>query len=124
MEIITKRNLLFLLGCMSVRILLVCLAKYLPPKYLKYMGYAALLPAIGFLVIFFTNSRKTGPEVFGGKIWWNRLRPVHGILYLIFAYMAINMHSMSYIPLLIDVLVGFSAFLMFRLSMPQLNTAL
>lgn len=124
MEIITKRNLLFLLGCMSVRILLVCLAKYLPPKYLKYMGYAALLPAIGFLVIFFTNSRKTGPEVFGEKIWWNRLRPVHGILYLIFAYMAINMHSMSYIPLLIDVLVGFSAFLMFRLSMPQLNTAL
>ena len=27
------------------------------------------------------NLRKTGLEVFGDKIWWNNLRPIHGILY-------------------------------------------
>ena len=114
MNTITKRNLLFLFGCLPVRILLICLAKYLPQVYLRYMGYVALLPAIGFLVIYMTNSRKTGPEVFGGKIWWNNLRPIHGILYFLFAYMAINSLSGAYIPLLIDFIIGFTAFITFR----------
>ena len=75
------------------------------------MGYISLLPAIGFLYIYITNGRKTGGEVFGGKIWWNNLRPVHSLLYFIFSYMAINEKANSYIPLLIDVTIGFLAFL-------------
>jgi hypothetical protein len=106
-----KRYLLFLLGCIPMRITLVYLAKTLSSKYLKIMGYIALLPAIGFLYIYITNGRKTGGEVFGGKIWWNNLRPVHSLLYFIFSYMAINKEPNSYIPLLIDVIIGFFAFL-------------
>ena len=106
-----KRYLLFLLGCIPMRITLVYLAKTLSSKYLKIMGYIALLPAIGFLYIYITNGRKTGGEVFGGKIWWNNLRPVHSLLYFIFSYMAINKEPNSYIPLLIDVTIGFLAFL-------------
>jgi len=83
----------------------------LSKKYLKIMGFIALLPAIGFLYIYLTNSRKTGGEVFGGKIWWNNLRPVHSLLYFIFAYMGINENPNSYIPLLIDVTIGLLAFL-------------
>ena len=31
------------------------------------------------------DYRKTGKEVFGSKIWWNDLRPVHASLYILFA---------------------------------------
>ena len=58
------------------------------------------------LVIFLTGSRKTGQEVFGNKIWWNNLRPVHAILYTLFAYNAINKNKEVWIYLLIDVIIG------------------
>lgn len=114
MDNLHKRYLLFLLGCIPVRLALVYLAKNLPDKYLTYMGYIALLPAIGFAYIFMTGGRKTGGEVFGGKIWWNNLRPIHSIFYFAFAYMAIQHKPNSYIPLLIDVVIGLVAFLKYH----------
>jgi len=92
----------------------VLLAKIANPTYLQYMGYVALLPAIGFFYIFLTGSRKTGAEVFGGTIWWNDLRPVHGLLYLLFAYNAITGNSFAWVYLLIDVLIGLTSFLVFH----------
>lgn len=106
-----KRLLLFLFGCITFRLFFVYLARTLSPINLRYMGYLALIPAIGFLVIYFGGLRKTGPEVFGGKIWWNALRPIHALLYLTFAYMAIHNMNNAYVPLLIDVLIGLGAFL-------------
>ena len=114
-NIYLKRILIFLFGCITVRLLLVYLAKTLPTKYLKYMGYIALIPAIGFAYIFITGSRKTGAEVFGDKIWWNNLRPVHSLLYFIFAYLAINASTKAFIPLLIDVIIGLVSFLVYHL---------
>ena len=114
-NIFLKRILLFLFGCITVRVLLVYLAKTLSTKYLKYMGYLALIPAIGFAYIFITGSRKTGAEVFGDKIWWNNLRPVHSLLYFTFAYLAINSSKKAYIPLLIDVIIGLVAFSVYHL---------
>jgi hypothetical protein len=78
------------------------------------MGYLALLPAIGFIYLFLTGSRKTGAEVFGDKIWWNDLRPVHGLLYLLFAYNAINKNNGAWIYLLVDVIIGLTSFLWFH----------
>jgi len=75
------------------------------------MGLLAIIPAIGFSYIFLTGSRKTGQEVFGDKIWWNKLRAVHAILYGLFAYNAINKNKMSWIYLLIDVIIGFISFI-------------
>ena len=112
---LVKRIFIFLFGCMTVRLLLVYLAKTLSTKYLKYMGYIALLPAIGFAYIFITGSRKTGAEVFGDKIWWNNLRPFHSLLYFTFAYLAITSSKKAYIPLLIDVTIGLVAFLVYHL---------
>lgn len=106
-----KSMLLFLCGCIIVRLLLVYIAKTIDLKYLEYMGYIALLPAIGFMYIFLTGSRQTGAEVFGEKIWWNELRPIHSILYGLFAYNAINKNKNAWIFLAIDVAVGFGAFL-------------
>jgi len=109
-----KRFLLFLFGCIGIRTLFVFLAKYANTTYLQYMGYLALLPAIGFFYIFLTDSRKTGAEVFGDKIWWNNLRPVHGLLYFLFAYNAITGNSSAWIYLLIDVMFGLVSFLTFH----------
>ena len=106
-----KRYLLFLIGCIGTRLLLVYIAKNISVTLLRYMGYIALLPAIGFFYIYFTKSRQTGAEVFGDKIWWNDLRPIHGTLYLLFAYHAIRGNTNAWVFLLVDVLFGLSAFL-------------
>jgi len=106
-----KRFLMFLVGCIGVRSLFVIIAKNANTEYLKYLGYLALLPAIGFMYIYLTGSRKTGAEVFGEKIWWNNLRPIHSILYFLFAYNAIIGNNESWIYLLVDVLIGLISFL-------------
>ena len=105
-----KRMLMFLIGCIGVRSLFVVIAKYINTNYLKYLGYLALLPAIGFIYIYLTGSRKTGPETMGKKIWWNDLRPIHSILYLLFAYNAIRGNKQAWIYLLADFLVGLISF--------------
>ena len=114
MNTIQKRFLLFLIGCIGTRTLLVYLAKNANNTYLQYMGYLSILPAIGFFYLFLSDSRKTGAEVFGDKIWWNNLRPVHGLLYFLFAYNAINYNKFAWIYLLIDVIIGLVSFLSFH----------
>jgi hypothetical protein len=113
MNIIQKRFLLFSL-CISVRYLFVIIARKINKKYLPYLGLLALITAIGFLYIYFGGYRKKGGETFGQKIWWNNLRPVHAILYLIFSYLAINKSKYSFLPLLIDVRIGLTAFLFYH----------
>ena len=109
-----KRFLLFLIGCIGVRSLFVIIAKSVSITHLKYLGYIALLPAIGFMYIYLTGSRKTGAETFGEKIWWNTIRPVHSILYFLFAYNAIIGNKKSWIYLLVDVLIGLISFLTYH----------
>ena len=114
MNDIQKRFLLFLIGCIGTRTLFVLIAKNASSKYLPLLGYLALLPAIGFIYIYFTGSRKTGAEVFGEKIWWNDLRPLHSFIYFLFAYNAIIGNSKAWIYLLIDVIIGLISFLIFH----------
>ena len=114
MNHLQQRFLLFLIGCIGTRSLFVVIAKYINVKYLKYLGYVALLPAIGFMYIYLTGSRETGAEVFGEKIWWNDLRPIHSILYFLFAYNAIMGNKQSWIYLLVDVLIGLTSFLIYH----------
>jgi hypothetical protein len=109
-----KRFLLFFIGCIGTRSLFVYLAKTSSKIFLRYMGYVALFISFGFMYIYLTDSRKTGAEVFGDKIWWNNLRPVHSILYLLFAYNAIQGNKNSWIYLLIDVVIGIISFLSFH----------
>ena len=111
MNHLQQRFLLFLFGCIGIRSLFVIIARYINTKYLKYLGYLALLPAIGFIYIYLTGTRKTGAEVFGEKIWWNNLRPIHSILYFLFAYNAIIGNKQSWRYLLVDVLIGLISFL-------------
>jgi hypothetical protein len=114
MNNIQKRFLLFLFGCIGTRSLLVYIAKTTNKTLLMFLGYLALLPAIGFFYLYFSGSRKTGAEVFGDKIWWNNLRPIHGLLYTLFAYNAINGNLNAWIYLLVDVIFGLTSFLIFH----------
>jgi hypothetical protein len=109
-----KRFALFLIGCIGTRLLFVYIAKTIGLKYLPYLGFLALLPAIGFMYIYITGARKTGAEVFGGKIWWNDLRPIHALFYTMFAIMAIRRNPMAWIWLLVDVSFGLTSFLIFH----------
>lgn len=114
MENIQKRFLLFLIGCIGIRLLLVYIAKISNPTNLQIMGIVSLIPAIGFMYIYLSGSRKTGGEVFGDTIWWNNLRPVHSILYFLFAYFAIVGNKHAYKFLLTDVSVGLIGFLTYH----------
>jgi hypothetical protein len=112
MNNIQKRFLLFLIGCIGLRSFFVYLAKILQIEYLRIMGFLALIPACGFLYIFFTGVRETGGEVFGDKIWWNDLRPIHSFLYFCFAYFAISgKRDIAWKFLFADVILGLSLFL-------------
>jgi len=111
MNNIDKRFYLFLIGCVGTRILFAYLAKTVSVPYLKWMGWVAILPAIGFLYFYMSGTRKTGIEVFGDKIWWNNLRPIHSFLYAMFAYNAIRGNKqVAWIYLALDVSIGIIAF--------------
>jgi hypothetical protein len=102
----------FLIGCIGTRSLFAYIAKQANAQYLKWLGYLALLPAIGFMYIFLTGSRPTGLEVGGGAIWWNNLRPLHAAIYILFAYLAITGNTqMAWRVLAADVVIGVVAFL-------------
>jgi len=75
------------------------------------LGWLTLIPAIGFMYIFLTGTRQTGAEVFGDKIWWNDLRPLHSVLYFVFSYNAIIGNMNAWVYLLVDVIIGLISFL-------------
>ena len=107
---INQRWLLFLFGCILVRLLFVYLARFASSNILKLMGYFALLPAIGFLYLWIFNKRQFGFEA-GGEVWWKNFRIIHAILYFIFAYLAITGNKEhAWKVLAIDVTFGLILF--------------
>jgi hypothetical protein len=110
-----KRLVMFLVGCMGTRSLLVYVAKHASNVNLARLGYAAFLVSAGLLYFYFSGTRTTGPEVLGGKIWWNNLRPVHATMYALFGINAINGNRQAWIILLIDLLVGLTGFVFNRI---------
>ena len=116
MNTLQKRFLAFLLLCIPTRIIIALIAKSVDQKYLPYLGYLAILPAIGFAYIFIFGKRKRGAETFGQKIWWNNLRPIHSFLFALFAYLAISKNKNSYIVLFADAFIGLVSFLYYHYS--------
>ena len=110
MNDLQKRWVMFLLGCIPTRFLLAYILSKLSQTHLKIAGTVLLLPAFGFLYIYITGLRKTGAETLGAPIWWNHLRPVHALLYLVSAIMALQGNKRAYMPIVIDTLFGLVAF--------------
>ena len=86
-------------------------AKQMNLVYLRALGGLALVPALGFSLIWFFEWRKTGLEVGGRKIWWNHLRPFHAAMYAAFGALALMGYRDAYIALVIDVVVGTISFI-------------
>ena len=114
MNAIQIRFILFLFGCIGMRLLFVIIAKNVSIKMLYYLGYLALAMPLAFMYIYLTGSRQTGVEVLGDKIWWNNLRPLHALLYGLFAYNAIQGNPNSWIYLFLDVIIGLISFLTYH----------
>lgn len=106
-----KPTTLFIWGCIPTRVFLTYLAYIVSKPTLKYMGYVALLPAIGFMYFYLSGTRKTGVETGGAPIWWNHLRPIHAALYATFAYFAIMGDRRAWMALAADALLGLTAFI-------------
>lgn len=107
-------KLLFLFGCIPVRILLILLVRFLPQKYLPYISLIFLIISIGFLISY--NRRMKGVETNQKPIWWNNLRPIHSCLYLLTFIYTLYKKSYSWVPLTIDVCLGFISFIIHYIS--------
>jgi hypothetical protein len=118
------RFFLFLVGCIGSRLALTAISAYASTTLSAIIGWSALIPVIGWIYIIFIGKRDTGPEVFGDKIWWNSLRPVHALLWLSFALMTILQIPKAWIVLIIDTLFGLIAFLVHHLSQGNIQTLL
>lgn len=107
----TKMLYKFIFGCFILRLTISILAKNVANIYLKYMGYIAIIPAIGFIILFITGLRTGGTGAFNNNIWWDYMRPIHAILFLSFSYLAIRGNKHAYLLLLLDSLLGLLSFL-------------
>lgn len=108
-------KLLFLTCCIPMRILLVYLAyiTYKYPYYQKLLGILLLIFSISFFYLFLENKRLNAFEA-GGYTWWARVRPIHGLFFLIAGIMCLQNNKQAYLILLCDVVFGLGAFINHR----------
>ena len=112
MKDVQRRYLFFLLGCIPTRLLFTLLAYKIKKEYLPYLAVITLIIGLGFLrIYFFVPMKEEKVGAFGGKIWWNELRLVHGFLYILFSVYAFQKKKFSWKVLLIDTIIGLFAFL-------------
>jgi hypothetical protein len=104
--------LVFLFGCIGTRLAFAYLATIYP----IYTAFIAALISAGFFYVYFTGSRPTGIETGGKPIWWNKFRPLHGLMYGLFAilsYNSVSYNGYKYAPIVIvlDALIGLGLFI-------------
>lgn len=103
---------LFLLGCIGSRSLFTFIASRASCHWLRLLGALALGPVIGWFYLVFVGRRDTGLEVFGDRIWWTSLRPIHMLLWGFFAYLALGLcHPSAWVVLAVDTAFGLASFL-------------
>ena len=107
--------LLFIGGCVPLRLAIALTAKNASPQTLQYMGLIALIPSFMFFSVWLTNSRME-KGVFDGPVWWNKNRLVHALILLLFAMSAISGNSDSWLLLAADTAFGLMSFLNHRLE--------
>ncbi len=94
--------LIFLFGCIGARFAFA----YLATLYPMYCAFIAALISAGFFYIYITGSRPVGIETGGKPIWWNQFRPLHGIMYGLYAVLAYNKYKYAPAIIVIDAIIG------------------
>jgi phosphatidylglycerophosphate synthase len=113
----SKQRLIQFLGiCILIRSL-GALISYLHPYSVitKVLAILYFLIGISMLYLFIANKRQNAPEG-GGITWWNNLRPIHAILFILFAVFTLNRNKYSYFFLIGDVILGLTAFITHRIT--------
>tara|TARA_Y100000780_G_scaffold230335_1_gene252243 strand:+ start:8077 stop:8448 length:372 start_codon:yes stop_codon:yes gene_type:complete len=107
-KLTNERIMLFLFGCIGLRLLIgIYIRDKINPNIKKILTMILIIIGLGFLTIYIGNFRKRGLEVDNQEIWWNYLRPLHGILYLFagfFLYKNKNIASSNII--ILDLIIG------------------
>jgi len=111
----TVRIVLFLSLCITIRSIAAYLAyKYPHTPLVKILAVLYTVMGISMLYLFISNKRQNAPEG-GGVTWWNNIRPIHALLYIMFALTVFMGKNYSYMFLVADVLLGLIAFTLNRL---------
>lgn len=107
---LTTRQLLFTFTCIPIRFSFAYIAYVISPSFLPLVGIGATAIGLSMMYLYFTNGRLNAPEG-GGDTWWKNLRPLHGTIFLCAAVFAFNHNKYTFVPLLIDPIVGLIAFI-------------
>ena len=122
MNNIQKRFILFLFLCIPLRLFIAYLIY--KREHVDLLKFILLFIGFGFTYIYALDLRKTGGEVFGSKIWWNNLRPLHALNYLLATYMLHkNIKRPEYV-ILFDTIVGFLKFLIYHIKTDNIDQLL
>ena len=122
MNNIQKRFILFLFFCIPLR-LFISHSIY-KRKNVDLLKFILLFIGLGFVRVYALDLRKTGVEVFGGEIWWNNLRPLHALNYLLATYMLHNKIKRSEYVILFDTIIGFLKFFIYHIKTDNINQLL
>ena len=96
-----KRAAIFYLGCIPIRSLTVAVAVMFP-EYAWVVGVMYVVFAVG-LAWRLINHKASDRGGFGGSVWWNSMRPVHIVLWLLFAVLVARKDERAWIPLVLDI---------------------
>ena len=107
---------LFLLGCIGTRLALTFgaykLSTISSKSRNKQVGAVAMLIGISFILLWALNLRQTAREstgeltAKGNKVWWNYLRPIHGMMWILFGILMYRSYKHAWVVLLLDTLLG------------------
>lgn len=77
-----------------------------------------LLSGAGLFYNYITKHRKTG--AFSQNIWWDFLRPLHGIIFIFSSVLLYYKYKNTYVLLLIDTIIGIYFFMKYRMKINYL----
>ena len=103
--------------CVITRFLFAISVFYLQKIAIMIPVLACLFFMISFMFFYrFMRYKKGDKGAFGSDIWWNNLRVVHSVMYLIALLFILNGYTRKYTPLIltIDVVLGIIFFQVFR----------
>lgn len=123
MNIIQKRFIYYLFGCIGTRTLLTLLIKNMSKPNRKLVSIFTLIIACGFIYIYTFGSKRADSQLewANAKVWWNDYRIIHGLLFLAFSITAILELNKSWIFLALDTLLGLILFLYYHYSQGSFN---
>jgi len=101
---------LFIL-CLLARISLSLIFFFVNTNYLPYLAPFSFIIGFSMLFLFFTRKRLNAFEA-GGKTWWHKFRPIHGILYVLASIYALKKNHLSGLFILADAFLGLFFFVL------------